>query len=825
MPTDFSSQADAMLNLIIKATLDKGSMEQARREAADLMNKMANDVKGQTGGADFSPMFKKLADDIGNVGNVAKKTGLEGYFSKWTSGLTDFGAIAEGVFGGIIGVTAVQAVQKLFEMLISYLSEAAQMALVFEKSMTSMELGIRAMQRNGLDISMEGFYEEIDRVQKKFKIFSEVDVIQGSSVFVNNMREMGVSVEQLSTVMDISGKIAILSGKSYEETATVINRAVVTGYARTLNSVMKGTVVTERLAQKEAERLGILDKTYSQMSAQERTMVVISLLSREIAKYGTDIEDVTEKDVYELTESQQILEKQKTLLGESILPIWNYILKIITTIVTELSASLGFIIGLFSTIIQLAEVAEKFIEGFLTTGTIEGAAEAANAKWEELKKTIMDTLNAALRFFTLGALGNQITPGMVDVPESEKGKYAEDDSDLVTQEEKDSAEERLSIEKSYAESSVKIEEDRVDKIEDAAIDLARKLEDIDRDLARDLEKAARKLEFDLDSINIDAANRKAEAQRKYAEKELEAAQRLQDQLRELREKAIFDLEESLRRGDIRQARLILRQYRFDKKQLNEKANNASRDRAQEYAAELADIERQREQRRKERLIEYAQQLDDMNRQAAYAREDANRAYKQKLADIELWNRREIEANRAKYEQELRDLQAKLNAEIAMEQKAADTITAIHAAEAHVGVVPNSGTTAQERADATGYTRGLNGANNTNSIVLGGGSVPTTGSASVGDWISNVLQSIFGAFGFAKGGTVVASKPTVAMFGEAGTEMATFTPISQMGRNQGNVGGSGKLALEILLSPDLQARIIQNTLTEMGNIITSVERSR
>ena len=86
---------------------------------------------------------------------------------------------------------------------------------------------------------------------------------------------------------------------------------------------------------------------------------------------------------------------------------------------------------------------------------------------------------------------------------------------------------------------------------------------------------------------------------------------------------------------------------------------------------------------------------------------------------------------------------------------------------------------------------------------------------------------------AEGGTIIARKPTVAIFGEAGPEAATFTPLNKM--SDVTMPGAqmlssrdpqtGRLTLEMLLSPELEARIKDDTINEMADIIYTIERER
>jgi hypothetical protein len=92
-----------------------------------------------------------------------------------------------------------------------------------------------------------------------------------------------------------------------------------------------------------------------------------------------------------------------------------------------------------------------------------------------------------------------------------------------------------------------------------------------------------------------------------------------------------------------------------------------------------------------------------------------------------------------------------------------------------------------------------------------------------------------AGGQAEGGTIIARKPTVAIFGEAGDEMATFTPLNKLGSQESaarirpmdasNMPRDGRIRLEMLLSPDLEARVVDNTLGEIADINFAIERAR
>jgi hypothetical protein len=84
---------------------------------------------------------------------------------------------------------------------------------------------------------------------------------------------------------------------------------------------------------------------------------------------------------------------------------------------------------------------------------------------------------------------------------------------------------------------------------------------------------------------------------------------------------------------------------------------------------------------------------------------------------------------------------------------------------------------------------------------------------------------------AEGGTIIARKPTVALFGEAGTEIAQFIPLNKAGTNMSNMmgdndRGSRKDRIELLvrMQDGLIAEIIDTTLDRTATVVLNVERA-
>jgi hypothetical protein len=91
-------------------------------------------------------------------------------------------------------------------------------------------------------------------------------------------------------------------------------------------------------------------------------------------------------------------------------------------------------------------------------------------------------------------------------------------------------------------------------------------------------------------------------------------------------------------------------------------------------------------------------------------------------------------------------------------------------------------------------------------------------------------------GMAEGGTIVANRPTTVTFGENNEwEAASFTPIGRTGKDVNKIfsqlgkgsadGMGGMVTIALDLSPDLEARITNNTMTKTARIITQVRRTK
>jgi hypothetical protein len=193
-------------------------------------------------------------------------------------------------------------------------------------------------------------------------------------------------------------------------------------------------------------------------------------------------------------------------------------------------------------------------------------------------------------------------------------------------------------------------------------------------------------------------------------------------------------------------------------------------------------------------------------------EENQRWKDRELADLAVWETRELEEIDRHAKQKLEKLLANYVQEYGLHQQQQEKI--------HQLLVQYFGANMAMVSSLMAYMSGV--ASQMQALSFSAAAFPT--------YFQSEKGKLPYAGNYAEGGAVIANKPTVAVFGEAGRELATFTPLDKGGQRSpfGEVGGAiggGKILFEMLLSPDLEARIMENTLNETADIVTRVARSK
>lgn len=418
--------------------------------------------------------------------------------------------------------------------------------------------------------------------------------------------------------------------------------------------------------------------------------------------------------------------------------------------------------------------------------------------------------------------------------------------------------------------------DALDKAADIWRDYYDKIADIGRKEMQDVADENREYQQRLADAARDERRAIADANRKYRDEEIKAERDYQEKLRRLREEYLFDLEDALRERDALQVIRLMRRYALDKAQAEREHDNDSQERADAHKRELEDIRRNAAEKRQELATEHARRLEDIRIQAERERAEAELNRQRDMEAL----RQEIEQKRAEreaeYAQDQQDLQDALTeriqtileklveeGELTDEQLKAlstqlenwatstknthfDVAAAIHQATLNIISDMQAQTEAMAAAAAAQavyaaqLAYGLGAAGHTPGV--GGQGMPRINyKAPAYNWNYNANQMNYQPFSYpsyggypgthALGGTEFVNKPTLALFGEGGPEIAHFIPVNRMNTNskspvggEGGIGqrlngmGNGKVHVVVELGPDLEARIVDNTLDQSAEII-------
>lgn len=320
------------------------------------------------------------------------------------------------------------------------------------------------------------------------------------------------------------------------------------------------------------------------------------------------------------------------------------------------------------------------------------------------------------------------------------------------------------------DAQMKLEQDLLD----AAIDLARKLEDIGTEYAHKRR-----------DINSDSNEKIAELEANAHDNQLQKEAEFQNKLLEMRERFLMDLDEALHARDARQILRLIKQYNLEKTQ----------------AIRKHELDRAEDEREIERKVQAAR------------REQA-----QRLADLKVAEERERRAAILAFERRKQDLARAMRDRLAL--MAAGLVSQFNLTKTGLDAILKL---FQQYFGSGGYVD-----------QVYAGMAQRVPAANIS--MSAPKSSGGGGSGmrYADGGTMIADRPTSAVFGDKGLEMATFTPLNGNRTSnplfsnfsgKGDGADGGKVAIELFLSPDLEARILKNTMNSAASIVTKVSRSK
>ena len=393
------------------------------------------------------------------------------------SGFAGLGDAAKYVFGTVLGIGAIQVLQKI----IAYLNQAMQSGFELSKGIFQLDVAVRALRRSGLDITLQEVYSQLDKLQAKFGVFSRKELREGAAAFFNLNRDLNLTKEQLFAIQDAVATLAVVNGRSMDEVQRTVALALSSGYTEGLQRL--GVSINRVTIAEQAAVMG-WKQGYTALTENQRAQATAILLLEKTLKYEEDLAAYQKTLPGQIESNTKAWEDYTAAIGEASLPLKEIGSALLEKLGEALLYVIPIIVGATIALEQLihlissAQTSESFSKAFK-----EGADAAA--KYANLISTIYSNVPMEQK---LSAISEYVMPTMGEnafVPLDDSAeKLAAEVSDILD-----------TLEKEF---------------QDILTDHERKLRDLETDFLRDIAKIDRDLANDLAEIDRDLQNKKDE---------------------------------------------------------------------------------------------------------------------------------------------------------------------------------------------------------------------------------------------------------------------------------------------------------------------------
>lgn len=771
---------------------------------------------------------------VAPLNTALKQLGNDGRnsFQKLIDG-AHFARIALGALASMLLFQVIQAFIQTF-------SSAIKQAREFEATLYRIANVERVLSLEGIDISVKQLKQGIKDIKDALPIFSEEDVAQLVGSVSTTTKELGYTGDE---ILRLSAAIGILNINSTETESLLATQAKVTNSLISPQSKSVGSLglsFGKAKIEAKAFEMQILSagQSFADLTEKQKQEIKFQIVLETAGIEDVPIDELREKIREaggDFSALNKYLESNDARLQENS-AAWNDFLKEVGQFILPFLPAL-------TTLIDMLRVGTIFLKIF----AIEGLARLGT-----VGVIVMQVLNGNIR--SLDDFTNTVKQSMEllrsdltntffkEVPEDAPMWFKRGWGDLIKEdaETATSAIDGMNDAAADNEEAQKALDDLDDKLREIALDAAQAQEDLDLKFSQkrgDLnveydrkgDDAARDHAQKLEDINRDSLDKVADAKRKAREDEKKAEQDLLQKLKELRQRFLMDLDDALHARDARQILRLIKEYNFEKQNILDRKKLDDKQRKEKLAADLKAIEEDRKRRIQQEQIEYKRKLEDLRI-----------AKQREIDELNLWYAREQEDIAKNVEQKLEKLFDGYIQEGILHEEQLSEIEGILAKHfgTQMGMVDN--------LVAYMQTRFAQMASMSVPVGAPSGNVPLTGS-----FIGGGGQSVLTPSGsqninknartptrpstkpvrvpaFADGGTLFANKPTLALFGEKQPEFARFVPANQMSRGGlggGEMGVNGEIGLELLLSPDLEARVVRNAMNGTAQIVTKIRRSK
>ena len=709
-------------------------------------------------------------------------------------------------------IFAVISLLAIFRNVTQWIKEAITAGEDFGRSIFRLATGVRALRSIGMDTTLREWRDELNKLRDEWGVFTTRELVDGAGYLTLLTRNLNLTKNQMFELLEVSSALSILIGKDMNETMRQISLAISSGYSEALQRA--GLAINRVTIAAKANQLGF-EENFNALTEQQRALATLTLIFEQSNSVIADAKKFQDDYAGSVQSSKKRIQELTDTIGAQLLPIWATLLKLFADGITSLK--------------QLGDIFRAVFYEISTTSlaAIMSIAVAANMMWKNLSGQgefgLSDFFNSfsEIRKQLQEAFFPIMFPEFTDpLGDSPLGGLSESIEEEAEETER-ALEELQDIYRDNVDKIADIQEDFQNKMVDRQSKFSLKLRQAFRDGQMAIAKIHRQYQDALVDEQERVSDQIKEAQEDFREDEIKAETDFQEKLRKLRDKFLFDLEDAVRARDARQILRLLRQNELKENEIKRDAEIERDERKRKLKEELADIKQQnqaklrdirqqRDRNLREQAIEFQARILQMRENEALERELLRRQRERALADQRKANQQRLEDWNQSWKSQI-DITKKASNVVVQQMKRTGDAIAGFAKSMSKSIVKF----------ASDAIRALD------TIVK---STQKTISKFGGESAS--LKS--SSKGFAEGGTMIADRPTTVTFGEGGLEIAKFIPLSRSGNDVGKVfsnlsssgrGMDGKLSVELLLSPDLEARIMENSLGQFSDILVSVERSR
>lgn len=680
----------------------------------------------------------------------------------------------------------------------------------------------RRLSEQGIEVDPKGLQDIIDSVRELVPVLSQIEAEELVSRIATNVAPaLKLTEEQIRQMAEATALLFVRNkalGKSFEEVESQITNAFLTGKVSVgINNL--GVKINDQIVKDEALRLGLVktaeefDNLTGEMESQIKASAMLSIIYRNATG-----------DIQSLGSYMETTDAKVSRLST----VWSDFL-------TQLGVAFGPLIGKFlEMLINALEITIKLLEAVKTPlQTIVATITALIAASKNFGN-VLDILRNPLRAIDFAQrFKEEFNKVMDSFAEFEDAA----DTPTAALDDLQNAADSLDMSKAQEELQdlLKDLEKLGERIEREERDFQTKLERFDADALTDRLRLIEDYNLNVAQTIRQFALRRQELEDKYRQNELNDEAKFQEQLRQLREKFLFNLEDALRERDARQTLRLIDQYKMDKEAMINEHALQQQQAAQNHQEALNDLKEQEAERLRVMAEEHALRLQRQEEDSALRRERMLADHAQEIADLQAQKESILReaADRIAKEYDLDAQGAQAIYELLNKYYGSDGILQKLVAEGYNGMLQESVGFLAQLQQVIAYQQGL-----MSSMALPG----SMSGAPLPYWQLAANAAAAGQAGgglggrslnFAKGGQFVATRPTSLNVAEGGMpELVSVIPLSKIlggALNANGSGGSnginGSIEVAVTLSPDLEGRIIEKSMNGTAEVISRVNRSK